>query len=301
MTTTTATALNADERAALHRIGYTLVTTANTNAPLPALEARGLIHKGEAFWERTEAGTAVLDADLRRPLQDSTISRTVRLTQGHIDRGRVPVPPAIREQLAPDETIVVTLYFNPGFRDAGVWSTEQQRATLTGITWPADVTPGTRADVSVQRSGGRTRRVAVIVDAPEPVPTRRRRRTRAVSAPVRRKAAPAARQHSEVVSREIVATAQVHGGTRVVEFSIVRHTLGHETRTTYNTAVYDSNHRAGHHSVGVGPADTPEQIADARRAAVDLLAPSDDPQDCDCWSSWDPYCGTPGCWGVVSR
>lgn len=140
-------------------------------------DSGGVVHE---IVEVTQQGLLTVDepataAPLDLTVRDSTIFRRVRLTQGHIDRGRLPVPPAIREQLAPGETIVVTLYLNPGLRDAGVWSTEQLRAVLTGITWPADITPGTKADVSVQWSDGRTRRVAVIVEAPEPVPVRRRR------------------------------------------------------------------------------------------------------------------------------
>jgi hypothetical protein len=227
-------------------------------------------------------------------LRDTTIARAVRLTQGHIDRGRLPVPPAIREQLAPGETITVTLYFNPGFRLAGAWSTEQQRAALTGVTWPADITAGTRAYISVQWTDGRTRRVVVVVDAPEPTPVRRRRRTRAAVKP---RVTPAA-QGSEALSREIVATATVHGGTRVIEFSVIRHTLGHRTWTTYRVAAYDSNHRDAHNSMGVGPADTPAQVEEARADAQSLLTVGSDPSYCDCWSGWDTYCGKAGCWGV---
>ncbi|MEV8439129.1 hypothetical protein AB0425_17280 [Actinosynnema sp. NPDC051121] len=244
--------------------------------------------------------------DLDFEVRDSTIVRTVRLTQGHVDRGQLPVPPAIREQLAAGESIVVTLYFNPGFRQMGVWSTEQVRAALTGITWPADITPGTRADVSVQWSDGHTRRVAVIVDAPEPTLTRHRRRTRAAAKPRAARqatAAPvvAAVQQSEIVSRDIVATAQVHGGTRVIEFSVIRHTFGGRTWSTYRVAAYDSNHRHAHNLMGSGPADTQPQIEEARGDAQSLLTPSPDPRYCDCWSGWDRYCGKTGCWGVYSR
>jgi hypothetical protein len=240
--------------------------------------------------------------DLDFELRDTTIARTVRLTQGHIDRGRLPVPPAIRAQLAPGETITVTLYFNPGFRQVGAWHTEQQGATLTGVTWPAEITPDLRADVSVQWTDGHTRRVVVVAEVlePEPAPVRRRRRTRAAAKPIAAPVAPAV-QGSEVVSREIVATAQVHGGTRVIEFAVVRHTLGQRTWSTYRVAAYDSNHRDVHDSLGTGPADTPAQIDQARADAASLLTLGSDPSYCDCWSGWDPYCGKAGCWGVVTR
>ncbi|GHH57916.1 hypothetical protein [Lentzea cavernae] len=110
---------------------------------------------------------------------------------------------------------------------------------------------------------------------------------------------PACRKRSEqVLSREIVATAQAHGGTRVIEFSVIRHTHGSLTWTTYRTAAYDSNHRDRHHSTGRGPADTPDQIEQARAAAGILLTPVSDSTGCDCWAGWDPHCGTPGCWGT---
>ncbi|GAA1281203.1 hypothetical protein [Saccharothrix xinjiangensis] len=177
MTSSTVTTLTADERAVMHHISFTLVTTFETSAPYRSLEARGLIREGLTFWETTEAGRAALDAGTDRELRDSVIARTVRLTQGHLDRGQLPVPPVIREQLAPGQTITVTLHVNPGFRQEGAWHTEQLRATLAGITWPAEITAGTRACVSVQWCDGRARRVAVVIDAPAPAPARRRTRT----------------------------------------------------------------------------------------------------------------------------
>jgi hypothetical protein len=237
-------------------------------------------------------------------VQDTTIARTMRLTQGHIAGGRLPVPPAIREQLAPGETITVTLILRPGFRAAGTWRTEQQRTTLAGITWPDEITPGTKADVSVQWTDGRTRRVAVVVDELAPVPTRRRRTRAAKPRPAARAAveqAVSTVQGNEVLSRDIVTTAQVHGATRVIEFAVIRHTLGDRSWSTYRVTAYDSRHREPHPAVGIGPADTLDQIADARRDAATLLDPSGDPDYCDCWSGWDPECGKPACWGVVTR
>ncbi|MEU4804330.1 hypothetical protein [Actinosynnema sp. NPDC023587] len=228
-------------------------------------------------------------------VEDTTTARTVRLTQAHIDGGRLPLPRAVREQLAPDVAITVTLTIRPGRTQAGAWRTEQQCASLTGITWPIEIVPGTRADIAVQRTGGCTRRVHVTVDAPESAPTRRRR-TRAKSTPP---VTPAV-SDSEVVSREVVATATVTGGTRVIEFAVIRRTHGCRSWSTYRVTAYDSNHNSAHHSVGIGPADTPDQIADARTNASTLLTPGQDPEYCDCWSGWDPYCGKAACWGVYT-
>jgi hypothetical protein len=217
-------------------------------------------------------------------LLDSHITATVRLAATHLTNGKLPVPARIREQFAPDAKIRVDLIdaFG-GSRSLGTFTARQTGITLTGITWPEDMRADERVELSVMR-GGDSRWIGVYIDT-----------TPAPAEPPKPESVQGAVQ---ILSREIVATAQINGGTRVVELSIIGNTDGRRTWTTYRTAAYDSNHPNPYPSVGIGPADTPEQIEAARADASTLLDPSGDPQCCDCWSGWDPYCGKTGCWGV---
>jgi len=93
---------------------------------------------------------------------------------------------------------------------------------------------------------------------------------------------------------DVVATTQVHGGTRVITLAATTVNNWHVVRLT----AYDSNHPGDDHLTGVysGP-DRDELIAQARETAVDSLRPSAPGEPCGCWAGWDPWCGAVSCWG----
>jgi hypothetical protein len=97
---------------------------------------------------------------------------------------------------------------------------------------------------------------------------------------------------------EIIASAQIYGGTRVIVLTIREPHRGHFV--VLSTA-YDSNHpgedmlcyqRSG--------SDLAELVDAAREEDGRSLAiePTQDSELCNCWATWDPNCGRPGCWGV---
>ena len=93
---------------------------------------------------------------------------------------------------------------------------------------------------------------------------------------------------------DVVATAQVHGGTRVITLSVKQNDLGAHVATL---RAYDSNHPGDEQWVGTH-VDTDARVAgEARAYAVEYMRPSEDNEACNCWAWWDSDCGRLGCWG----
>lgn len=94
---------------------------------------------------------------------------------------------------------------------------------------------------------------------------------------------------------DVVATAQVNGGTRVITLTVEQR----EDRTFLITLrAYDSNHPGDEHVTLVsGGPDREELVTEARQAATNALSPVVAGEPCACWAGWDPHCGSPGCWG----
>lgn len=94
----------------------------------------------------------------------------------------------------------------------------------------------------------------------------------------------------------VVATAQVHGGTRVVTLTTISGPIGHEV----TLHAYDSNHPGDDKITLIGNGrDLDKLINELRAYAVNLLRPSSDDEACSCWAGWDPQCGRPCCWGIA--
>jgi hypothetical protein len=97
--------------------------------------------------------------------------------------------------------------------------------------------------------------------------------------------------------REVIATAQVHGGTRVIEMTATRFAGVNEWHVECTT--YDSNHR---HDARWFLAGWYDQLDRPRTEYVDTLdIRPDEDGFCGCWQGWDPQCGDPSCWGVPAR
>lgn len=217
-------------------------------------------------------------------LLDTLITGSVRLGKTHIASGRLPVPAAIREQFAPDAKIAVELVdaFG-GSLSLGSFTTRQTGLTLTGITWPEGMREGERVELCATR--GDVRRVSVYIDtrpAAEPVPAK-----------------PAAEPTVRVLSREIVATAQVHGGTRVIQMTV---TSGPEMGPQYDQVTltaYDSAHPHRSEIMHTFTAAF-DGVTRARETARDMLDfdPAHNDGECGCWAGWDTNCGHPSCWGI---
>lgn len=95
---------------------------------------------------------------------------------------------------------------------------------------------------------------------------------------------------------EVVASAQIHGGTRVV---VMTASEPHPHHFVVETTAYDSNHpdeQMGH-GVFSGP-DLASLVTEVREYESRTFEIPQDPTLCDCWITWDPYCGSRGCWGV---
>lgn len=93
---------------------------------------------------------------------------------------------------------------------------------------------------------------------------------------------------------EVVATARIRGGTRVVVLTARENGPYHFTVTTM---AYDSTHPGdallqGYYS---GQCLT-DLVLKARDTEAGTFAPR--PDACSCWAKWDPSCGRPGCWGT---
>jgi hypothetical protein len=98
--------------------------------------------------------------------------------------------------------------------------------------------------------------------------------------------------------REVVASAQIDGGTRVIVLT-AREPQPHHF--VVETVAFDSNHPGEHlgHGVYPGP-NLAELLADVREHESHAFDPPENRDGCDCWAKWDPNCGQPGCWGVWS-
>lgn len=98
---------------------------------------------------------------------------------------------------------------------------------------------------------------------------------------------------------DVVATAQVHGGTRVITLAVEQR----EDRTFLITLrAYDSNHPGDEHVTLVsGGPDREELVTEARESAANALRPAVAGEPCACWAGWDPHCGAPDCWGVALK
>lgn len=98
-----------------------------------------------------------------------------------------------------------------------------------------------------------------------------------------------------VIRPRLVATAQVHGGTRVITLTITRH----KGRSVATLHAYDSNHPSADKVMHVATSPVRDDlISEALAVAAELLRPSTEDEACACYADWDPYCGVPGCWGV---
>jgi hypothetical protein len=110
---------------------------------------------------------------------------------------------------------------------------------------------------------------------------------------------------------DVVATAQVHGGTRVITLSVmaadpatltVTTPRSHRERHVVTLHAYDSNHPGDQRVMLIaGAPRRGEIVKQALETAANLLRPSAGDEPCNCWAGWDPYCGAPGCWGVVKK
>lgn len=98
--------------------------------------------------------------------------------------------------------------------------------------------------------------------------------------------------------REIVATAQTHGGTRVIELTTFAVTDKHITQWRIKLNAYDSQRPHEQRPLALYSLDQMEDLDRAREDGRSALRPSETGEDCNCWGGWDPYCGEPGCWGV---
>lgn len=95
---------------------------------------------------------------------------------------------------------------------------------------------------------------------------------------------------------EVVASAQIHAGTRVI---VLTAREPHPHHFVVETTAYDSAHPGEHlmQSVRSGPI-LAELVDVAREDGSRTFERSGDYDGCDCWATWDPHCGRPGCWGV---
>ncbi len=92
------------------------------------------------------------------------------------------------------------------------------------------------------------------------------------------------------VVREIAATAQVHGGTRVIEINAEICRFGFERITV---VAYDSGHRGDAHLLS-HEAYSEVALDNARATAADFFTVVG---RCVCLPGWDPRCNTKGCNG----
>jgi len=103
---------------------------------------------------------------------------------------------------------------------------------------------------------------------------------------------------TSIVAREIAATAQINGGTRVVEL-VARDVQAYAARQPWRVRLtaYDSNHPGDVRCIYVGHSTGEDDLDEARGRAVAALALST--EWCHCWWGWDPDCGRPGCYGYA--
>jgi hypothetical protein len=96
--------------------------------------------------------------------------------------------------------------------------------------------------------------------------------------------------------REVIASARIGGGTRVIVLT-AREPQPHHF--VVETVAYDSNHPGDYlgHGFYSGP-DLDVLLADIREDKSHAFDPHPADGGCDCWMTWDPDCGRPGCWGV---
>jgi hypothetical protein len=105
------------------------------------------------------------------------------------------------------------------------------------------------------------------------------------------------RNHRTDTTREVVATANLGGGTRVIVLTARENGPYHITVTA---TAYDSNH-PGEFLLQAYYAGQylPDLLRKAREAEVHAFDPRDElAEGCGCWARWDPACGEPGCWGT---
>ncbi|HEY3477870.1 MAG TPA: hypothetical protein VGL02_03130 [Streptomyces sp.] len=95
---------------------------------------------------------------------------------------------------------------------------------------------------------------------------------------------------------EVLATAQIHDGTRVIVLTAQEPYPGHFIikTTAYDSAHPDDDHFKSQHS----GSDLDALLAAVREHGARTFERADDYDGCDCWATWDPYCGRSGCWGV---
>lgn len=102
---------------------------------------------------------------------------------------------------------------------------------------------------------------------------------------------------------DVVATAQVHGGTRVITLTVTSAATltvptPHREWHVVTLHAYDSNHSGDQQVMLIaGAPRRDELVKQALETAANLLRPSTGDEPCNCWAGWDPYCGQPGCWG----
>lgn len=97
--------------------------------------------------------------------------------------------------------------------------------------------------------------------------------------------------------REVVASAQINGGTRVIVLTAERTT--DRDGFYVESVAYDSNHPGElvRHFRNYGTCLT-ELLTEARAHESRAFEHAEHNDGCDCWARWDPNCGRPGCWGT---
>jgi len=219
-------------------------------------------------------------------LLDTLITATVHLGKTHIADGKLPVPARIREQLTPDTKIVVNLVdaFS-GSVSLGSFKARLVGTALIGITWPTGMREGERLELCSPRGGTM---ISVYIDTRPVMPTT--------------PATPEPEQTTRVLSREIAATAQINGGTRVIEMTVTSDPDMGPQHDLVTLTAYDSAHplRAELMHTFTAACDGITRARETARDMVDL-DPSHNDGLCGCWAGWDPQCGNTSCWGTRAR
>lgn len=107
-------------------------------------------------------------AELIKPVRDSQVSATVRLTERDVTAGWLTLPPKILAEVAAGPLVVDMIRERVpgiGLAQIGVFAAGREGSTLTDVDWPSDVVAGTRVLVTAQR-GGPTGVYRVRVDVP---------------------------------------------------------------------------------------------------------------------------------------
>jgi hypothetical protein len=99
---------------------------------------------------------------------------------------------------------------------------------------------------------------------------------------------------SRPVAGFLLATAEVHGGTRVIVATVHEVAGGHRFQLT----AYDSGHPDESQFSGSAPCLDGNDLGRALGWAQQALTPY--PDACGCWPNWDPSCGRVDCTNAAS-